>query len=64
MRNVRLLEGRASPPWHALVREEERKAVFDELEARLEARAVAEGELSLTIPYACFDSSVAVLSPR
>jgi hypothetical protein len=43
------------PPWHALVREEERKAVFDELEARLEARAVAEGELSLTIPFACFD---------
>jgi SAM-dependent methyltransferase len=43
------------PPWHALVREEERKAVFDELKARLEARAVAEGELSLTIPYACFD---------
>jgi hypothetical protein len=43
------------PPWQALVREEERKAVFDELEARIEARAVAEGELSLTIPYACFD---------
>jgi arsenite methyltransferase len=41
--------------WLGLVRPDERASVFDELALRLEARAAAAGELSLTIPYACFD---------
>jgi ubiquinone/menaquinone biosynthesis C-methylase UbiE len=41
--------------WRNLVDESDVEALFDALEEELNARARQEGEISLTVPWACFD---------
>lgn len=43
------------PSWEAVIPEDLRTKVFDEVEVTLNSIALEKGEITLTVPFACFD---------